>query len=904
MTDSENAMGLGAAKTSGCGCSSGADAAAVASSTQSSCCGGNQGNAEHHEHDSAPPQAAKAVDPVCGMSVDPATSQHRFEHAGRTYHFCCDGCRTKFAADPDAYLGKAKPGPELHQLTELPTKSACCGGDHGHAGHHHDDHAAKAIDPVCGMTVDPATSQYRFDFEGQTYHFCRAGCQTKFAADPKSYLDKTQAKPAADVPAGTIYTCPMDPQIRQVGPGSCPICGMALEPEMVSLDAPPNAELADMTRRFWIGLVLALPAVVLEMGGHLVGGHGLIDPTLSGWIQLGFATPAVLWAGWPFFMRGYQSLLTRNLNMFTLVAMGTGVAYVYSLVATLAPQLFPPAFRSHGGAVPVYFEAAAVITVLVLLGQVLELRAREATSGAIKALLQLAPKTARRIDASGADHEVAIDSLKVGDKLRVRPGEKVPVDGVILEGRSSLDESLVTGESMPVTREAGGKVVAGTLNQSGGFVMRADQVGRDTVLARIVQMVAQAQRSRAPIQRVADRVAGWFVPAVILAACIAFGAWAMFGPEPRLSFALVAAVSVMIIACPCALGLATPMSIMVGVGRGAQAGVLIRNAESLERMERIDTLVIDKTGTLTEGKPKLVAIIAASGFQDADILRLAASVERASEHPLADAIVHAAHERNVALGTVDDFASPTGKGATGKVGGRAVVIGNAGYLASLGIDTRALTEQAERLRGDGATVVSLAIDGQLAGLFAIADPVKASTPEALKALAAEGIKVIMLTGDNRTTANAVARQLGIAEVEAEVLPDQKSAVVAKLRQAGRIVAMAGDGVNDAPALAAADVGIAMGTGTDVAMESAGITLLKGDLGGIVRARLLSQATMRNIRQNLFFAFIYNAAGIPIAAGVLYPSFGLLLSPIIAAAAMSLSSVSVIGNALRLRGTAL
>jgi Cu+-exporting ATPase len=640
------------------------------------------------------------------------------------------------------------------------------------------------------------------------------------------------------------------------------------------------------------------------MGGHLVGGHGWVDQTLSNWIQLVFATPVVIWAGWPFFVRGWQSLLTRNLNMFTLIAMGTGVAYVYSLVGTIAPDIFPATFRGHGGAVAVYFEAAAVITVLVLLGQVLELRAREATSGAIKALLQLAPKTARRIGEDGADHEVQIDSLTVGDKLRVRPGEKVPVDGVILEGRSSLDESLVTGESMPVTKEAGGKVIAGTLNQSGSFVMRADKVGRDTLLSQIVKMVAEAQRSRAPIQRLADQVAGWFVPTVIVVALLAFGAWALFGPEPRMAFGLVAAVSVLIIACPCALGLATPMSIMVGVGRGAQAGVLIKNAEALERMEKIDTLVVDKTGTLTEGKPKVVAIVAASGFQEADILRLAASVERASEHPLADAIVRAAKERNLDLGKVDEFDSPTGKGATGKVDGKTVVLGNSNFLTSLGIETEPLNEQGERLRGDGATVINIAVDGKLAGLFAIADPVKQSTPDALKALAAEGIKVIMLTGDNRTTANAVARKLGISDVEAEVLPDQKSAVVAKLQKAGRIVAMAGDGVNDAPALAAADVGIAMGTGTDVAMESAGITLLKGDLGGIVRARRLSQATMGNIRQNLFFAFIYNAAGIPIAAGILYPGFGILLSPIIAAAAMALSSVSVVGNALRLRMTRL
>ena len=612
----------------------------------------------------------------------------------------------------------------------------------------------------------------------------------------------------------------------------------------------------------------------------------------------------MVWAGWPFFVRGWQSLLTRNLNMFTLIAMGTGVAYGYSLVGTVAPDIFPATFRGHGGAVAVYFEAAAVITVLVLLGQVLELRAREATSGAIKALLQLAPKTARLVDDGGADHEVQIESLKVGDKLRVRPGEKVPVDGVILEGRSSLDESLVTGESMPVTKEAGGKVIAGTLNQSGGFVMRADKVGRDTLLSQIVQMVAQAQRSRAPIQRLADQVAGWFVPTVIVVALVAFGAWAWFGPEPKMAFGLVAAVSVLIIACPCALGLATPMSIMVGVGRGAQAGVLIKNAEALERMEKIDTLVVDKTGTLTEGKPKVVSIVAAAGFQETEILRLAASVERASEHPLADAIVRAAKERNLDLSKVEEFDSPTGKGATGKVDGKTILLGNSNFLTSLGIETQSLNEQGERLRGDGATVINIAVDGKLAGLFAIADPVKPSTPDALKALAAEGIKVIMLTGDNRTTANAVARKLGISDVEAEVLPDQKSAVVAKLQKAGRIVAMAGDGVNDAPALAAAEVGIAMGTGTDVAMESAGITLLKGDLGGIVRARRLSQATMGNIRQNLFFAFIYNAAGIPIAAGILYPHFGILLSPIIAAAAMALSSVSVVGNALRLRVTRL
>jgi len=696
----------------------------------------------------------------------------------------------------------------------------------------------------------------------------------------------------------------MHPDYRQIGPGNCPICGMALEPEVVTLDSSPNPELVDMTRRFWVGLALALPVLVLEMGGHLVGSHSWVDQTLSNWIQLVFATPVVLWAGWPFFVRGWQSLVTRNLNMFTLIAMGVGVAYAYSVVATLVPGIFPSTFRGHDGAVAVYFEAAAAITVLILLGQVLELRAREATSGAIKALLDLAPKTARRVDEDGTDHEVTLDSLHAGDRLRVRPGDKVPVDGLIVEGRSSLDESLVTGESMPVTKEAGGKVIAGTLNQSGSFVMQAEKVGRDTLLSQIVQMVAEAQRSRAPIQRLADQVSGWFVPVVIVVALAAFGAWALFGPEPRMAFGLVAAVSVLIIACPCALGLATPISIMVGVGRGAEAGVLIKNAEALERLERVDTLVVDKTGTLTEGKPRVVSIVPAAGFLEADILRLAASVERSSEHPLADAIVRAAKERNLSLGQATDFDAPTGKGVTGKIEDKAVLLGNAAFLKSSGVETQPLYEQAERLRGNGATVINIAIDGRLAGIIAIADPVKHSTPDALKMLAAEGINVIMLTGDNRTTANAVARQLGIAEVEAEVLPDQKSAVVSKLQKAGHIVAMAGDGVNDAPALAAAEVGIAMGTGTDVAMESAGVTLLRGDLGGIVRARRLSQATMRNIRQNLFFAFIYNAAGIPIAAGVLYPAFGLLLSPIIAGAAMALSSVSVVGNALRLRTTRL
>jgi Cu+-exporting ATPase len=708
---------------------------------------------------------------------------------------------------------------------------------------------------------------------------------------------KSSPPPLAE---GAIFTCPMHLQIRQVGPGFCPICGMALEPELPAAEAPLNPELADMTRRFWVALALALPVVALEMGGHLTNLHVLLGQKSSNWLQFVLATPVVLWGGWPFFVRGWQSLVTRNLNMFTLIAMGIGVAWLYSVIAILLPGLFPPAFRSPDGAVAVYFEAAAVITVLVLLGQVLELRAREQTSGAIRALLDLAPKTARRLKADESEEEVPLDVIAVGDRLRVRPGEKIPVDGELIEGRSAVDESMVTGESMPVTKEAGAKVIAGTLNATGGFIMQAEKVGRDTMLSRIVQMVAAAQRSRAPIQRLADQVSGWFVPTVIAVALVAFAAWGIYGPEPRFAFGLVAAVTVLIIACPCALGLATPMSIMVGVGRGAEVGVLIKNAEALERMEKIDTLVVDKTGTLTEGKPKVVAVVPAKGFEESQVLRLAASLEKASEHPLALAIVAAAHERGLNMSTVTEFNSPTGKGVVGVVDARRLALGNASFLRELHIQPDELEQDAERFRHDGATAIFLGVDGRLAAVIAIADPVKATTPDALNALAKEGVRVVMLTGDNRTTAQAVARRLGIAEVEAEVLPDQKSAVVEKLQREGRSVAMAGDGVNDAPALAAAEVGIAMGTGTDVAIESAGVTLLKGDLTGIVRARRLSQATMRNIRQNLFFAFLYNAAGVPIAAGVLYPMFGILLSPIIAAAAMALSSVSVVGNSLRLR----
>ena len=768
---------------------------------------------------------------------------------------------------------------------------------------HNHDSTHLAIDPVCGMTVDPHTATLKAGHGGRTYYFCSPGCRAKFIADPAKYLDAGQVE-TEPVPEGTIYTCPMHPEIRQVGPGSCPICGMALEPLLASLDSGPNVELIDMTRRFWIGLALAVPVFALEMGGHLIDLHGLIGRQMSNWIQLGLATPVVLWAGWPFFVRGWQSLLTRNLNMFTLIAMGTGVAWVYSVIATLLPDIFPAAFREHDGSVAVYFEAAAIITVLVLLGQVLELRARERTSGAIKALLDLAPKTARRMKDDGTDEEIAIDLIAVGDSLRVRPGEKVPVDGQLVEGHVSVDESMVTGESMPVAKEPGSKVIGGTLNASGGFVMKAEKVGRDTMLARIVQMVADAQRTRAPIQRLADRVSGWFVPLVILVAAVAFAAWSVWGPEPRYAYGLVAAVAVLIIACPCALGLATPMSIMVGVGRGAEAGVLIKNAEALERLEKVDTLVIDKTGTLTEGKPSVTAILPAEGFEENEILRLAASVEQASEHPLAAAIVAAAKTRSIALAKVMGFDAPTGKGAIGMVERKRIVLGNAKFLSELKIGTAGLAAAAEDLRQDGETAIFIAVNGKPAGVFAIADPVKATSRKALDELKAAGIRIVMLTGDNRTTAEAIARRLGITEIEADVLPGQKSEIVTKLKREGRVVAMAGDGVNDAPALAAADVGIAMGTGTDVAIESAGVTLLKGDLTGIVKARRLSQATMSNIRQNLFFAFAYNALGVPIAAGILYPAFGLLLSPVIAAAAMALSSVSVVGNALRLRLTEL
>ncbi len=769
---------------------------------------------------------------------------------------------------------------------------------HGADEHVHGDSPRLVKDPVCGMNVDPHTAKHRSSYGGRPFYFCSAGCKDKFDNEPARYAGAQAPTASGDE---RVYTCPMHPQIRQTGPGSCPICGMALEPVIADADAGPNPELADFRRRFWIGALISLPVIALEMGGHLTGLHAIIGQQTGNWLQMALSTPVVLWAGWPLLVRGWRSLANRSLNMFTLIAMGVGVAWVYSVIATAAPGLFPMAFRSASGAVAVYFEAAAVITVLVLLGQVLELKARENTSGAIRALLDLAPKTARRVSAAdGTEAEVPLSDVVVGDRLRVRPGEKTPVDGVILEGRSAVDESMVTGESMPVTKSVGDTVIGGTVNQSGALLMEARRIGRDTMLAQIVQLVAQAQRSRAPIQRMADQVSGWFVPVVILVALAAFTAWLFFGPEPRLSYAIVAAVAVLIIACPCALGLATPMSIMVGVGCGAESGVLIKNAEALERMEKVDTLVIDKTGTLTQGKPSVVAIVTSGSFAEDEALRLAASVEQVSEHPLALAIVRFAQGRTLNLSPVSEFDSPTGKGAMGLVDGHSVVLGANAFLREHGVDTSELAPRAEQLRETGATAIFCAVDGKAAAIFAIADPIKSTTQEAIRALKAEGIQIVMLTGDNWTTARTIARQLGIDEVEAEVLPEQKADIVNRHKAAGRVVAMAGDGVNDAPALAAAEVGIAMGTGTDVAIESAGVTLLKGDLLGIVRARRLSRATMRNIRQNLFFAFIYNAAGVPIAAGVLYPTFGILLSPIIAAAAMALSSVSVVGNSLRLR----
>ena len=806
-------------------------------------------------------------------------------------------------------------------------------------------------DPVCGMMVDPARTPYHHELGGVTYHFCSAGCREKFRSEPQKFMagaaqpeiagEHREPAPTVGASTETIYTCPMHPEVRQNGPGTCPKCGMALEPvtpparpalkveytcpmhPQIVRDAPGNCpicgmaleprtvtaggeeenpELRAMSRRFWVGAALSVPLLLIGMSDLFPAWSParLLPPESLNWVQWLLATPVVLWGGWPFFQRGWASLVNRSLNMFTLIALGTGVAYLESLVATLAPGLFPPSFRGHGGQVPVYYEAAAVITTLVLLGQVLELKARSQTSGAIRALLGLAPPTARRIAANGGDEEVPLDQVQIGDCLRVRPGDKVPVDGVVIEGRSAVDESMISGEPIPVEKTAGDKVTGGTVNGTGSFVLEAQRVGGDTLLAQIVKMVGEAQRSRAPIQRLADQVAAWFVPLVVAVAVVTFLIWWAFGPAPALVYALVNAVSVLIIACPCALGLATPMSIMVGTGKGAQNGVLIKNAEALERFEKVDTLIVDKTGTLTEGKPRLIDVIAREGLDEGELLRLAASLERASEHPLAAAIVQGAAARGVGTAAVEEFDSLTGKGIAGKVEGRRVALGNRALLDELKTEPEGWPERAEALRQDGKTVMFVAVDGRIAGLLAVADPIKETAAEAIEQLRKEGLRIVMVTGDSRTTAQAVAARLGINEVEAEVLPEAKGAIVERLKKEGRTVAMAGDGVNDAPALALADVGIAMGTGTDVAIESAALTLLQGDLRGLVRARRLSRATMRNIRQNLFFAFVYNVLGVPVAAGVLYPFFGLLLSPMIASAAMSLSSVSVIANALRLR----
>jgi len=758
-------------------------------------------------------------------------------------------------------------------------------------------------DPVCGMTVDTSAGKPTCEHKGELFHFCSQGCHDKFASDPEHYITGEHKRVAEDAPAGTIFTCPMHPEIKQEGPGNCPICGMALEPMGVPRDEEgPNPELIDFKRRFWIGTVLTIPLLILSMG-PLVGfgfPREMLGERLALWVELGLGTPVVLWAGWPFLVRGFDSLVTRNLNMFTLIAIGVGAAYLFSVVAVLAPGIFPEGFRDAEGHVGVYFEAGAVIVVLVLLGQVMELGARERTGAAIRALLDLAAKTARIIRQDGSEEEIPLEDVKVGDRLRVRPGDKVPVDGVVVEGRSSIDESMISGEPIPVEKVEGDDVTGATINGTGSLVIEAKRVGADTLLSQIVEMVANAQRSRAPIQKLADAVAGKFVPAVVLVAIASFIVWAIWGPAPALSYALVNAVAVLIIACPCALGLATPMSIMTATGRGAQAGVLIKNAEALERFAKVDTLIIDKTGTLTLGKPKLVAVLPEAGHDETEVLRLAASLERGSEHPLAEAIVAGAEERGVSMEKADDFEAVTGKGVKGVVDGRRVALGNAKLVTDLGLDSGSLAETANQRRDGGETVMFVVVENEIAGLVAVADPVKETTPEALKALHEAGLRIVMATGDNERTARAVAAKLGIDEIRADVLPQDKARIIQDLQSQGRRVAMAGDGVNDAPALAQADVGIAMGTGADVAIESAGFTLVKGDLNGIVRARRLARATMRNIKQNLFFALVYNALGVPVAAGVLFPFFGILISPMFAAAAMSLSSVSVVSNALRLR----
>lgn len=861
------------------------------------------------------PPAGLDIDPVCGMTVDPKQAAVSYQYAGRTYYFCNQSCLDRFNTDPEQYL---KPAQTV------------------------DSH----IDPVCGMTVQPSTAAGSYEYGGKTYYFCAARCLEKFRADPVYYrtLPDQRTQKATSVPAGEIvkyvcpmdpevletkpgacpkcgmalepadvtaastrteYTCPMHPEIVQSEPGVCPICGMALEPRTVTAEEA-NPELVDMTRRFWQSVTLGSPILALMISDmlpgqplqHLFSGRALV------WFQFVLATPVVIWAGWPLFQRAWTSLVNRHLNMFTLIGLGTGAAYLYSVAATLVPELFPASFRVHGGELAVYFEPAVAIVALVLLGQVLELRARSRTSSALKALLGLAPKTARIVRPDGREEDVLLEQVQVGDQLRVRPGEKIPVDGVVLEGMSAVDESMVTGESIPVEKQPGQKVVGATVNGTGSFVMRAERVGRETLLAQIVRMVSEAQRTRAPIQRLADVVAAYFVPIVILVAAVTFIIWALYGPEPRMAYALLNAVAVLIIACPCALGLATPMSIMVGTGRGATAGVLIRNAEALETLAKVDVLVVDKTGTLTEGKPHLMTVAPFPNVTENELLRLASGLEQNSEHPLAAAIVSGARDRGIVPAKTQSFRSLTGKGVTGTVGDRVVAVGTVPFLNELNVETASLLFQAEPLRQDGQTVMFAAIDGKPAGLLGVADPVKSTTPEAIDLLHREGLRLVMLTGDSKITAQAVARRLQIDEVQAEVLPEQKAAVIKQLQADGHVVAMAGDGINDALALAQAQVGIAMGTGTDVAMESAGVTLVKGDLRAIARARRLSHGTMRNIRQNLFFAFVYNTLGVPIAAGVLYPFVGVLLSPMIASAAMTFSSVSVIANALRLRRVAL
>jgi P-type Cu+ transporter len=874
-----------------------------------------------------------ALDPVCGMTVNPASAKAKVDHAGKTYYFCCTGCAAKFQAAPDQYLK-----PKLSGLVTLgmATEHSDTVPSTGLVGIGPTRPADLIRDPVCGMNVNPATTKLKIDHGGRTYYFCSASCLQKFTANPTAYVgeQKPAAKPTqSPAAAGTVYVCPMCPEVRETKPvpcpicgmalepenplprtkteytcpmhpdivrqepGSCPICGMALEPRTVTAVEEENPELRDMARRFWVSVALTVPLLAIAMIDMLPGmpvQHALPAGWLP-WIELLLATPVVLWGGAPFFQRGWASIINRSTNMFTLIAMGTGVAYVYSTIATAVPGIFPASFRDMSGSPAVYFEAAAAIVTLVLLGQVLELRARSRTGAAIRALLDLAPKTAR-IVGDGAETDIPLDQVHVGDRLRVRPGEKIPVDGVVLEGYSSIDESMITGESVPVEKNAGDRVIGATVNASGSFIMRAERVGSETLLSQIVLMVSQAQRSRAPIQRLADKVAGWFVPAVIAIAVLTFIVWATIGPEPRFAHAIVNAVAVLIIACPCALGLATPMAIMVGTGRGAHAGVLIKNAEALETFEKVDTLVLDKTGTLTEGKPRVTAVTPVSPMTTEEFLRLAASLERASEHPLAQAVVTAAEERGLRLADVGGFQSHTGKGISGKVEDHDVAVGTLALLSVYGVQGQAISVD----HVSGATLVYVAIDQKYAGSIELADPVKASATNTIRELKSTGLRLVMLTGDNQSAAESVSRQLGIDEYKAEVLPQDKSQLVRNLQAQGRIVAMAGDGINDAPALAQADVGIAMGTGTDVAIESAGITLVKGDLAGIVRARKLSRAVMKNIRQNLFFAFIYNSIGVPIAAGVLYPFFGLLLSPILAAAAMSFSSVSVITNSLRLR----